>query len=195
MRDKYLKMIGVSLICLSTVVHAEEWGTVVSIPVENEGRFAHFMLSIGRTDIQSDVFHHQGAITKLQGGYRFNDYIAIEIGFAYYQQTEDMAGTVEQEMTGAAFEGQLFFVIPLLHWCEPYGKLGASSWVFDVEEPSGVDSGTGTFEGNDIIYGGGFFFHVDHDSTLRLEYEMVNFKDSDFDMEAKQISFGIHHRF
>lgn len=165
-------------------------------PAANEERNAHFLLSFGRTDIKGNVFHHQGGMSKIQGGYRFSDFVAIEIGLVAYGEAKDIAGTAEQEIVGAAIEGQLFFIAPLLYWLEPYAKFGISSWMFDVKQiPDNIDAGNGEFEGNDLIYGAGFIFNVDHDSSLRLEYEGASFKDSGFDVDLKAISFGIQHRF
>lgn len=185
--------------CLSifiTVAHADEWDTVSKLSVENEQRNAHFSLAFGRTDIKGDVFHHQGSLSKLQGGYRFSDYFAFEAGFVFYGESDDLASTNQQEISGGAIEAQFMLIAPLLSWFEPYGILGISSWLFDVKEvPDGIESGTGEFEGNDFIFGAGFLFNVDHDSSLRLEYEMSSFKDQDFDMDIKQVVFGIQHRF
>lgn len=165
-------------------------------PKLDEERNAHFLLSFGRTDIKGNVFHHQGSMTKIQGGYRFSDFVAIEIGLVAYGEAKDIAGTAEQEIVGAAIEGQLFFIAPLLNWFEPYVKFGLSNWLFDVNQiPTNIDAGTGEFEGYDLIYGAGIMFNVDHDSTLRLEYEGASFKDSGFDVDLKAISFGIQHRF
>ena len=192
-----LKLFAFCLSFFVVQVHAEEWDTVTSLSVvDNSERNAHFMLAFGRTDIKGNVFHHQGSISKLQGGYRFSDYLIFEAGFSFYGEAEDEAGTADQEITGGSFETQFLLIAPLMTWFEPYGKLGISSWFFDTTTvPVNIDSGNGEYEGSDLIYGAGFLFNIDHDSTLRLEYEMSSFKDAAFDVDVKEILFAIQHRF
>lgn len=157
-----------------------------------EERDSHFAMSIGRTDIKGDIYHHQGTIFRMLGGQRFNDYISLEAGFIYYGEVEDNAGLDEMKIEGHAWDINLVVIAPLSNVFEAFGKVGASRWSFrGREEVSGVGAFRGKVDGEDPVYGAGFLFNVDHDSTIRLEYELSEFDDTD----VKIISLGFQHRY
>jgi len=167
------------LLTLSSVVAAEE-------------RNSNFALSIGRTDIKGNVYHLQGTVFKLSAGQRFSDYLLFEAGFVYYGEVEDTAGLDVLTIEGYAWNLHLLFIAPVSASFEPFGKIGVSKWhLSQKEEINGGGTLRGDADGEDIVYGAGFLFNVDHDSTIRIEYDLTEFDGTD----VSAILLGFQHRY
>lgn len=194
MKKYFLRVVVASGFFLTTFAQAAN--EELPWPPGNEERNLSFNLFIGSTDIKEELFHDQTSIFKLQGGSRFSDFFALEVGFVYYGEGKDLRGNVERELEGHAIELQILGIAPLQSWFELFGKVGASKWRFKGKETTVVSPGVfvvseGKVKGEDLIYGGGLLFNVDHDSTIRVEYEQYDFDGTDF----KVLILGFMHRF
>ena len=178
MIKKYLLIILLMYFSSFSTLHAEE-------------RNAHFLLTIGHTDFKDDVFHAQGLVQKLGGGYRFSDFVSFEVSLISYGEVSDTNGTVETDMVGAAIATQLMGLLPITNSIDIFGKAGVSYWKFEIKSEDPPLISRASEDGSDVIYGAGFLFRVDHDSTLRLEYELSDIGGIDI----AAISFEIQHQF
>ncbi|WP_455199983.1 outer membrane beta-barrel protein [Kaarinaea lacus] len=79
-------------------------------------------------------------------------------------------------------------ILPLGSLFELYGKAGVSKWKVEAELNS---QNIGSNDDIDPVYSLGFGYHIDYDSTIRLEYEISDYDDTTFSV----ISFGFQHNF
>lgn len=171
-------------------VHAAEEDSLLLL--DDQDRNQNFNLSIGNTDFKEGDYHDQGALFKIHGGSRFGDFFALEAGFVYYAESTEVEGNIRLKSEGNGIEIQILGILPMTSWVELFGKVGVSKWR-STSKVEVINQGSVklTTKGEDPIYGAGFLFNVDHDSTIRLEYEQYEFADTDI----KAISLGFMHRY
>ena len=113
-------------------------------------RDSQFAMSIGRTDIKGDIYHHQGTVFKMSGGQRVSDYLSFDAGIIYYAEVKDTAGLNEMKIKGHAWNINILAIAPLTAMFEAFGKLGVSKWHFrGKEEVAGVGAFQGKADGED----------------------------------------------
>ena len=152
---------------------------------------AHFGLTIGQTDVKVGPFHDQGLQVRWGGGYRFSDFAAWDIGLVGYDKVNDTVNGEDTELGGVAFTVQLVGLLPVTRSIDIYCKAGVSYWRINVTKEIPGLTVQEKFDGTDPVYAAGFLFRVDHDSTLRLDYEIADYDGVDF----ISASFGFQHQF
>ncbi|WP_455223075.1 outer membrane beta-barrel protein [Kaarinaea lacus] len=158
------------------------------VHAEDRNRNANFFLTLGRTFI--DLYEEDEKATSLKfgTGYRFSDYAGFEVFYIYYGQIServDVGNTIT--LNSSAFVINAIALYPINPLFDLYGKIGVSLWDAELK----FQTSTFTDDGTDPIYTLGFGYNIDHDSTIRFEYERSNYGDAKFSV----ISFGFQHNF
>lgn len=154
-------------------------------------RGGHLIVTIGHTKIEDKPFEDQGVAFKLGTGIQFTDYFSMELYYIYYGKATDEIGVEEITLEGRAGVLQVVGILPVTNAIRLMGKAGLSKWDYNSKAESLGNIDRQEFEGDDAIYGTGILFDVDHDSTVRLEYEYSEYDDFKFGV----ISVGFQHYF
>jgi OmpA-OmpF porin, OOP family len=168
---KHLLLSGLAALSLASSVtaHAEE----------APGFYAG--ASFGQASIEIDDAGFDGSDTafKIFGGYGFNPYFAVELGWFNGGTADERFGpfVVEVEMSGlvASAVGRL----PVGDAFTLFGKLGFAS--YDAEVSANGFGGDDTSD-EDLAYGIGGQFQLGQAFGLRAEYEIVDVSDANFNM-------------
>ena len=157
-----------------------------------EDRTGHLIMTIGDTIVKADGFEDEGVAFKLGAGYQVGDYFSLEYYFIYYGEETDETGNQKISSEGKAGVLQAVGITSLTSSIRLMGKAGISKWKFKNKlEVNNTLVSRSEVSDEDLIYGAGFLFDVDEDSTVRLEYEFSKYKETDYSI----ISFGFQHYF
>lgn len=160
-----------------------------AVAAEDRDRNANFFLTIGRTFVEDDDFKDEMNALKIGTGYKFSPYFGFELFYIYYgsiSEKIDALNTGEFKAYAAALNG--IAILPLGSLFELYGKAGISKWKVEAELNN---ANIASVDGEDPVFALGFGYHIDYDSTIRLEYEMSDYDGTTFSV----ISFGFQHNF
>lgn len=141
------------------------------------------------------------AAWKLFGGYRWNQYVAIEAGYISLGEvsgnTEIFGQDVNGKISGHAIFGELIGSIPLGQRARAFGKLGISTLtaelstdVFAVPLAGSAFGTTSSFSKDftETMFGLGLEFGFSDKVMGRLEWERIDFEDG-IDMYTANIVF------
>lgn len=131
---------------------------------------------------------------KIFGGYMFNDYIGVEVGYYDFGNADDnfsfdgftpgggttvLDGEIEAEVT--AFSLQAIGSVPVGP-ISVFGKVGIISYDADVSvRVDGFGSASAGDEGEELAYGVGAAWNIGN-FAIRGEYEIFDIDDVDVDM-------------
>jgi len=132
-------------------------------------------------------FNEKGAAATIGYGRVLSDYVGVEASVSGYNEVKDKILGVERTIRGAAVAVHCVGYMPIYDRFRLLAKIGLAHWKFkyasDVQPTENRDDVS-------MVYGAGFAFDADHDSTLRLEYEGFS-----GDPGVKAITLGIQHNF
>lgn len=164
---------------------------VVSSTASAEGA-ARFGLGAGRATVEMDDYDLEGDSTAWEvfGGWEFNRYIAIELGYLD-------AGTADDEMEGVRFEADATAIaasivgsLPIGDTFSLFGRAGYLHWESEQRATDGELSASADFDGNDPFFGAGIAANWEG-ALVRLEYRIASLDDSDISL----ISLAMAWRF
>lgn len=152
---------------------------------------------------------------KIFGGFKFNNYFGIELGYADLGSAELKGNTgdtfilngttltfltngvnIEAEATTILLEGVVFFPMDVitgndsLKYFEPFLKVGVHFW--DVEytvAASSLSTVTADDDGTDLVFGAGINFKIIEHLTIRAEWERFD-TDDDVDYFSGSLIFN-----
>lgn len=160
-----------------------------AVHAQDRDRNNNFFLTLGRTFVKEPDFKDEMTALKFGTGYRISPYMGMELFYIYYGAISERDGpNVSARFTAGALVLNAIGIIPLGSLFEMYGKVGYSSWRFELELNN---TPTDSAKGSDPVFSLGFGYKIDYDSTLRLEYELSDYDDTEFSV----ISFGFQHNF
>ncbi|MBN1006917.1 outer membrane beta-barrel protein [Amphritea pacifica] len=115
---------------------------------------------------------------KIFGGYRYNDYFAVEAFYADFGDLELSNGavTVSEETSGYGLSA--VGLLPVTENIDLFAKAGVMRWSIDATSNIG---GTAGNDGNDITFGVGAEYTLDV-VTVRAEMERFEIGDSSMDL-------------
>jgi opacity protein-like surface antigen len=156
---------------------------------DDRNRNANFLLTLDRVFIKENGFEDEMTSLKFGTGYRFSDYAGFELFYIYYgeiSERDNLGNSSSLTASALVLNGiAVFPVNPLLDF---YAKIGISSWDAELEL-AGI--ATASEEGTDPVYTLGAGYNIDHDSTIRFEYELSDYEGTEFGV----ISAGFQHNF
>ncbi len=141
---------------------------------------------------------------KIFAGYRFNQYIAVELG---YQDFGDMdaktrilspvSGTVKTNTDVDAFNLSVNLGAPITDEWSVFAKLGYMDWDADVKSKvsiNGVNSSSHNSDsGSDFIWGLGFSYKINDSFDIRGDWDRLSLGgDIDTDYDAYSLSVQFH---
>jgi OmpA-OmpF porin, OOP family len=152
----------------------------------DDGPGWQFGVALGQSDlhIKSDDLDASGSIDdfggKLFGGYRFNPYSALEVGYIFGGNMEESEGGVSASIKPRLLTAALRLTAPFTDAFDLGGfvKAGIARWDADLELSDGFDSASLDGSGTDLLWGLGLKWTV-RNVDLRLEYERVEIGEQD----------------
>lgn len=174
---------------LIKIISAIVLSTSLSVHAADRNRNANFFLTLGRTFLEVDGDKDETSALKIGGGYRFSSYAGFEIFYINYGRISERIDVGNS----ATFNSHAFILngiamFPVHPLFDLYAKVGISEWKWEVNFPS---IGSASKDGTDPVYTVGFGYNIDHDSTVRFEYERSEYDEIDYSV----ISFGFQHNF
>ena len=121
---------------------------------------------------------------KIFGGYRFNDYFAIEGSFYDFGEMNEGGNQLELDGVGLAAVGS----IPVSERFSLFGKLGVHAW--DAEISGAIASRFSDDSDTDAFYGIGVEYALTDRWDIRGELERYEVDDVDLDVASIGISFN-----
>ncbi|MBM0105642.1 porin family protein [Steroidobacter sp. S1-65] len=116
---------------------------------------------------------------KVFGGYRFNEYASLEIGYIDAGTPDDTVSGVLVEADASAIQASALWQIPISNRFEGYVRAGFLVW----ESENSFSFGGTTFseenDGTDFAYGIGAAVHVTPKFGLRAEFEGAELDGTD----------------
>ena len=120
---------------------------------------------------------------KIYGGYKFNDFFAIEANYYDFGEIEDATSELELDGFGIAAVG----IIPVSENISLFGKVGIHEW--DADAVGSAAALAGDDDGNDAFYGIGIEYDFSERWSVRGEIERYEVEDLDVDVASIGISF------
>ncbi len=156
---------------------------------DDRNRNTNFFLTLGRAFIEEDDFKDEMTSLKFGTGYRFSDYAGFELFYIYYGEISERDNLGNNSSLKAnALVINAIAVFPVNPSLDIYAKIGISSWDAELEL---TNIATASAEGTDPVYTLGAGYNIDHDSTIRFEYEISDYEGTEFGV----ISTGFQHNF
>lgn len=155
---------------------------------DDRNRNANFFLTLGRTFVKDGDFKDEMTGLKFGTGYRFSEYAGFELFYIYYgeiSERDNIGNSSTLKASALVFNAIAAF--PLNSLFDLYAKVGISKWDAELE----FLNVTAKTDGTDPVFTLGFGYNIDHDSTIRFEYERSDYDNAKFSV----ISFGFQHNF
>ena len=155
--------------------------------------------SLGQTELdvssedQTFISNNGGKIDetdtgfKVFGGYRVNNYVAIEGFYADFGEASIEVNGNKATMGSDSLGISVVGVIPVTERFELFGKVGLHAWDVELESNVGVFSNE---DGTDTMFGFGAAYTINQVS-IRAEYEGYTVENEDISM----MSVGIAYKF
>ena len=165
--------------------------TSLSAHAADRNRNANFFLTLNRAFIEGFNFKDESTGLKLGTGYRFSDYAGFEVFYVFYGEISDaeLLGDI-YEFKSSALVVNAIVTLPIHPLFDLYVKAGIAEWDAKLENTDDATISSSA-DGTDPIYTLGFGYNIDHDSTIRFEYEYADYDDTEYNV----ISFGFQHNF
>ena len=168
-----------------------------------DGNVRNALVSHGLTDTFTSSLNNKDDGYKLQAGYQFNPYVAIEGGYvqlgrAKYSVTYQ-GTTSNAEIDVSGWDFSVVGILPIGSQFNLFAKVGRSTFVGkEKASVAGVSLDTGedqTRVGG--TYGVGASYSLTKETSLRIEYERFNLSGSGWtgDPKIKLITLGAAYKF
>lgn len=148
--------------------------------------------------IQSD---QENATYTLGVGYAFNDYVAVELGYTSYGDSEDIyyyddginppTATISEVTDIQSVNLSILAGMPMGEDFSMYFRGGYGAWDMDARVTTATNSTTDDWNKVGINYGFGFKLDMTDNLSLRNEYLWYNFDDEDIDLDTETITLGL----
>lgn len=131
-----------------------------------------------RADLDVITLKGNDTAFKLFGGYRFDQYWALEAAYADLGDAQFSESGVEVENDVEVYGGWLVATLPIDDRFSLFGKVGAA-WFDSVVKVRafGTPLGSDREKGTELAGGAGIFFRPAERVTLRVEYEYSKAED------------------
>ena len=145
------------------------------------GQFNAQIDDVDDVDSTVDEWDNDDTAYKLFGGYRFNNFLAVELD--YINLGEPSGAVLPGRNVDASVDGFAPYVvatIPLGNWFEVYGRLG----YYFYDATLGIEDGAGgrvefDEESEDLVYGAGIGANFADRFNVRFEYERFDLQGVD----------------
>jgi OOP family OmpA-OmpF porin len=121
---------------------------------------------------------------KIFGGYKFNDYVAIEGGYYDFGEIGNSSSELEIDGISLAVVGS----VPVSSKISLLGKVGVHDW--DADVTGSASSAVNTDSDTDAFYGIGAEYALTDSLKIRAELERYEVEDLDVDLVSVGISFS-----
>ena len=138
-------------------------------------------LGVGRATNENDDFKLESNLLRPFVGYSFNKYFAVEVAYVDPEEADDTVGPVRLTLDPKGVVTAATVGVPLTEHWSIFGKLG---WAFyDVDQTIRIDdlAQSESESDDDLVYGAGTAVRPGDRFELRLDYEVVDVPDGDFD--------------
>lgn len=165
--------------------------TAVSSTALAEGA-ARFGIGAGKLTIEMDDYDLKGDSTAWEvfGGWEFNQYLAVEVGYMDGGTADDEAAGIRFEADTSAIAASVVASLPIGETFSIFGRAGFVHWESEQRATDGELSASADFDGDDPIFGAGAAVNWEG-ALVRLEYRIASLDDSDISL----ISLAMAWRF
>ncbi|TNF35803.1 MAG: hypothetical protein EP312_02880 [Gammaproteobacteria bacterium] len=146
------------------------------------------------------IDEQENAAISLSGGFAFNDYVALELGYTNYGDNEDTAyfagppvySLITEITDMQAVNLSLLVGTPVGEDFGIYFRTGYQAWDMDVKASDSAGN-VASDDWNKVGYHYGFGFKLDmtDNLSLRNEYVWHKFDDDDVDLDMQTITLGL----
>lgn len=120
---------------------------------------------------------------KIYGGYRFNEYFAVEASYFDFGELENRVSSLEIDGFGISAVGSY----PVTSKLEIFGKLGVQYWDADARGP--IVQGLNDDSDTDAFYGIGVRYSITDSISIQAEAERYEIEDIDLDAASIGVSY------
>ena len=120
---------------------------------------------------------------KIFGGYKFNDYFAIEGGYYDFGEIIDSGSRLELNGVSLAAVG----LVPVSSKVSLFGKVGIHDW--DADSTGTISTQLTTDSDTDTFYGVGLNYAINDRWSVRGEFERYEVEDLDINVGSVGVSF------
>lgn len=161
---------------------------LASSPALAQGFYAGGSIGLSSMEVDVNAFDGTDVGFKVFGGYRFNDYIAVEGFYTDFGEPDDGPLGIDADAFGIEGVG----IIPLSEQFELFGKLGLAAWDADFTGPGGFSD-----DGTDLVLGVGVAYKFSPQISARgeLEYYDIQADAGPFDVDTYMFSVGLQFNF
>lgn len=138
----------------------------------------------GRVELKDNV---EGVHVELTGtgyavfgGYRFNDYGSLEVGYLDGGNPDNTVMGWAVESDASAVQASALWQIPISNHFEAYARFSIMWWEAEHTAINGPLIVTREYDGNDAAFGIGAGFQITPGLGLRAEYAGADFDGTDF---------------
>lgn len=131
------------------------------------------------TDLEDFEYDDDAALLRGFGGFRLNDYWAVEADYQYFQESEDEILGQDVELDFRAVTVSVRPILPLGDVIDLYGRVG---WTWYDAEASVAGFPAVDGSDDDFTWGGGIDFHLGDLLTLRGDVSRIEVEDSDLNL-------------
>ncbi|HSG91895.1 MAG TPA: outer membrane beta-barrel protein [Pseudomonadales bacterium] len=135
---------------------------------------------LGAWQIDESGFDDTALALRVQGGYRFNDYLSVDGTLLYGDELEDSGLKID----GTGFELALRPSVPIGDAFEAYARLGYGWYDFDA---GGAFNASGSED--EFVWGLGGAWQANNRWSFSVEYT-----EPDFEAETRFLWFGATYR-
>lgn len=161
---------------------------LASSPALAQGLYAGGSVGLSSMEVDANGFDGSDVGFKIFGGYRFNDYIAVEAFYTDFGEPNDGPLGIDAYALGIAGVG----ILPLAERFELFGKVGVAAWDADFTGPGGFSD-----DGTDLVLGAGvtYKFSPQFSGRVELEYYDIEADAGPFDVDTYLLSAGLQFNF
>lgn len=129
---------------------------------------------VGQVELSEEVdgleFDANDTLFTVFGGYQFNDYFAVELGYIDGGTADDSVAGVDVEVSTEAVQASILGSVPIGSKFSIYGRAGIISWKSETFASSRFGTFEAEGEGEDFAWGIGGAFKPIAPLMLRVEY-------------------------
>ncbi len=196
----------IAILPLQSVLASNFYGGAGLGLYKNDLSSSDFDQAFATNGISSDTSVDDNATAwKVFGGYRFNQYVAVELGYqdfgdfdAKTRVLSPISGTVKTNTDVDAFNLSVNLGTSITDELAVFAKLGYMDWNADIKSKAsinGVNSSTHNSDnGSDFIWGLGFSYKINDSFDLRGDWDRLSL-GSDINIDYDAYSMSIQFNF
>lgn len=139
--------------------------------------------------LEADGFDDRAPTMKLTGGYRVNDYFAVEAAYLRMFEAKDTVDDVRVEVDGDSWELGTRFSYPVNERFSAFGRLGWSFYDFSADVSDEDLAFKATDSGDGLTWAVGGRVNLSQRLAVNGEYARILVDDADADFVSADLTY------